>query len=1425
MRRNVLAVLGAGRGTRGVYVYVCVCLCVCVCMYVCMHVWMYVCIYVCTYIGLRRPTRASDCCRPQVPVARLRLPFSVIGLHRRSPTWHRRARATRSKARRRVRRQRTADLPIRRGDLLRLAAHHAGPSLLNHMGKRGQNQGWQVADQEWSRDHSWDGPRWQLWRGGMYVSPKAKAGQPWKPPGKGKGKKGPDNGTRTAFPSYDDRKPAEMAIVPLSEKRLEGTASGNEGANNIVRTVQSAVNQARKLDSKVQRLQREFAERKLQWDAYVDEMKQTLQKEKSRFISDQNTTAQALREAQEAQSAAHLQLQHSLVAKGQEPATADTTMGCEEWQDILQTLDAPPILSGSVNLQQLTQALLAAGVPLDTPERPALATPPESRIGRNGSAWTCASCQGDLDGRHSGGYYCGRSARSALTVGETLREEASEKSGTSSFRCGGPANPHYITRPRARPGRGPAANNFLGRRRRGGTRRGLTWPRKPRVRRFRWQSPLLLVARWGTDGRSTAPPRSVLSMGKTLTATSAGGQGPVLWAGLISSNAALPSHCSLQLLCRPNNAPFGRFLRTLASRCVFAACLVLARGGAHSALSSSRGLETHWVCASHRPPSPALASQFCTGSATFSFPDSIHLGAHGKDLAVPWSFFRSHGMLHSRVPKKRIGGSGTFTGCVAPFQPAIHWSSHEGVAAVLLGTTAGMGARNSDIGRSGVTAPSPGASAPLGPPAASVGVSLSETHCSAVVAPLLLLLALAYPVIRPFFDSPAYRAMPHHFHGLRAFLRVFSYRLGLSVCVHPVPMWSMGWCILAPSLWGVALLHAHLPTVSWSGTWIEMQAASVLLFTLCMLICGLLRLLLMPIGFHRTLKGRFILCGVLWIPIRIVLALDYGRATWTSQPPRRRTGTSPVRVGRWHSSIWVRLLCILALPGQVTAGPVGLFSGLTLVLSQLPGPACGMARPPQRGDPPHGTSPGLIAPEELTAHIGVCSVPPLGQRPQVDAPPAPELFLGPLGQQAWSAGVCPEDKMLGIYVYTPYYNTVAVALKFHGPATLAQACDVIRDRVPQVPVGPFDVVVPLRPQRFPEYPAFLRLPSIIKHQGADGHAGVVLDLTRVGGKYFATVLPKRLDYSILLQFVTPLTCHSELALCVYAAFFHNPWPEHVPLDLHDGDVLTFTHGPTAFVRHHIEPTFQPDGHWGALCHMPQVEPTACLCVMYGDKRFSLPSHHYSGETTVQATARCLGRDPHDLTMCAFPLRDLDLHGDACLSAITVVDQPNNRQPGTLHSGRRDIFVLCDLRPLGLRPRFVYTNYPAVHLPSILSQLGLRVPPIFKIKVAGGTSDRDDITVDGSVTLLFYAVLRSADATDDEETVSASRSNSDSDASAPEPLDRASLASHTETSPRDYEDLFALTCPETDLPCPTNLAATWRVARLPHHQAAIPQTQL
>ena len=417
----------------------------------------------------------------------------------------------------------------------------------------------------------------------------------------------------------------------------------------------------------------------------------------------------------------------------------------------------------------------------------------------------------------------------------------------------------------------------------------------------------------------------------------------------------------------------------------------------------------------------------------------------------------------------------------------------------------------------------------------------------------------------------------------------------------PAPSVRVG-CHAVVSLLGIALQFGayHCPQDQ-ALTWVEMQSASVLCMVQVLVTCSLLRLLLWQLGLSCSPGGRLLLAVVAWAPTQTVLAFDSIRNGGGPFLPdaRKRKPTRPIaNIGGKRLNFWAYTLCLLALPVGIEAGPIGLSSGILLLPICLPNTVAGMARPPQPDDPPFCPRPHLIPPEELVAQTGTCAVPPLGSRPEVAAARAP-------------------DRWLGVYIFTPYYTTITAAVKFHCPASVDQVCELIRDRIPGVPVGPFDVVVPLRPQRFPEYPAFLRLPSIIRYQGPDGHSGIVLDLTRVGGRYFATVLPKRLDYDTLLRFITPLTAHNDLPLCVYAAFFQNPWPEGVPLDLHDGDVLTFSHGPlTAYARHAVDPTFQPDAIWGDLRHMPGIESTDCVCLMHGDRRFTLPP------TTIMGRQLC-----------------------------------------------------------------------------------------------------------------------------------------------------------------------------------------------------------
>ncbi|CAE7691238.1 unnamed protein product [Symbiodinium sp. CCMP2592] len=395
-------------------------------------------------------------------------------------------------------------------------------------------------------------------------------------------------------------------------------------------------------------------------------------------------------------------------------------------------------------------------------------------------------------------------------------------------------------------------------------------------------------------------------------------------------------------------------------------------------------------------------------------------------------------------------------------------------------------------------------------------------------------------------------------------------------------------------------------------------------------------------------------------------------------------------------------------------------------------------------DDPQQVRPHLIPPEDLIPEHGVYAVnrPWFWQHDQATL--GPRLRLDPLPLRASSDAVS-EDGWLGVYVYTPYYQTVTAAVRPTSNRPLQEVKDIIRDKVPGVPQDIFEVIVPLRPQRFAGYGSFIRFPDIIRHQGPDGHAAVVLDLTYVGGRYFATVLPKRIEYHELIRFIVPLTHHSDEPLRLYVASNRQAWPEDVPVDLRDGDVVLALHGDSAApTRNRIEALFQPDAEWGDLRHFPAVETTQSTCVLFGDQKFCFPPHHHYGETIVQATARCVGRAPHAISLCLFPTHDLDIHGDACSQTIVAIDRPTPQQEGTPHTGRRDVFVLCDLRPFGRSLRFIHTHYPAIYLQGAISMFELSVPPIYRIAVFGGTYDRADIGVVGNTTLLFYPRLCSLD---------------------------------------------------------------------------------
>ena len=530
--------------------------------------------------------------------------------------------------------------------------------------------------------------------------------------------------------------------------------------------------------------------------------------------------------------------------------------------------------------------------------------------------------------------------------------------------------------------------------------------------------------------------------------------------------------------------------------------------------------------------------------------------------------------------------------------------------------------------------------------------------------------------------------------------------------------------------------------------WVQWQACSCLLSLQIALTCSLLGLLWGRPDFRRSPGGGLLLGCVAWVPVALALPLgDIVHVGATCRVTRRagRPGTdsaSPCCRDSCVARVCRLLLFMLALPEAVVVQPWGFATTTFCLAASLPTGGYAMTRAPDSGmsAPVRARRPHELLPSELITYAGTHSV----QLPWAEAGGIasghPEVRVCPWTGPPLTASGADATTQLGVYVHTPYYHAVAAAVNVGVDSrTLPSVIDLIRHQVPGVPEGLFDYVVPLRPQRFAGYASFVRVPGAVRPHGNFGGVAVVLDLTRAGGRYFATVVPARLDYDALLAFITPLTHHGEAPLCLYVGAFVRPWPVEMPVDLHDGDVITVTHGPSNHVSQlRIEALFEDGADWGCPRDMPRPEHTDGVCALYQKSRFFIPPHHHYGETFVEAIARCVNRPPQELTCCSFPVADLEVHGDHASCVITVVDAPHPQQAHAVHAARRDVFVLCDLRPLGLKPRFIRTHCLVVHRPSLLSAFDLQLHPAFRVEVVGGRSQGDDIYLTGNETLLFYA---------------------------------------------------------------------------------------
>ena len=400
----------------------------------------------------------------------------------------------------------------------------------------------------------------------------------------------------------------------------------------------------------------------------------------------------------------------------------------------------------------------------------------------------------------------------------------------------------------------------------------------------------------------------------------------------------------------------------------------------------------------------------------------------------------------------------------------------------------------------------------------------------------------------------------------------------------------------------------------------------------------------------------------------------------------------------------------------------------------LPEMARGMARsegPEDRVGPPVP----LPAPSSLPQTGGVTDVSIPWADPDRSTQAAAHVSVRDLPWAEQAADQA-DGRWLGCYVYTPHYTPVALAVDLPGSSDLQVALDHLLAYAPGTPEGLFDGIVPIRPQRFSGYLQVIRYPTILR-QVHDGYAAVICNLTHVGGSYFATVLPRSLSHAELVAYLEPLTSVSDEPLRFFIGCRSKVWPLEANVLLRDGDAITGTFDPSGVPHRPRVEDLENRATWGTLRHFFKPELRDCTCVMYRDKRYCVNDSHHRGQSLNDYIASFLQLDLRRAASCLFRLRDLDVQGDRCADLIAVADvaPPTG---GHNEPERQDIFVLCDLRPLGLKPRFLYTHVPRFHLPSLVADLGIALPDGFGVGVLGARVSGDTVRISGNCTLLFFA---------------------------------------------------------------------------------------
>ena len=254
------------------------------------------------------------------------------------------------------------------------------------MGKKPGRGSWSDGRWDYTSYPSYPDSTWQFWPGAW--SPQEKARQPWTPT------------ARPVFPSYDDQTRVQAlakanATAPIKGKGkgkldlVTGLEASTDPADAITQFLQESINATRKTEQKVRSLTATKTRKEALWEKYVQDMKQTLQREHQRHQKELDRLSAELHAATQAQETARAHLRSSweaVAAGGQAPPVAmeAETEGWDSMLELWQAEQQEAVASQAV-LRRALGAVFGGDVPgaaaatnaaFHTPPRKGHAAPP-----------------------------------------------------------------------------------------------------------------------------------------------------------------------------------------------------------------------------------------------------------------------------------------------------------------------------------------------------------------------------------------------------------------------------------------------------------------------------------------------------------------------------------------------------------------------------------------------------------------------------------------------------------------------------------------------------------------------------------------------------------------------------------------------------------------------------------------------------------------------------------------------------------------------------------------------------------------------------------------------------------------------------------------------------------------------------------------